>query len=123
MKKNSLFVLSALIIIIIPSFLIIPSLFAQVVEQKKELVIIRVTEVIPGIGGRCQSLIHITEDDGTYRIVELENVKKYLSDNSSNQRLIHMQIKMYLDKGYKIVSHNKGVAEGAVQFEDYILLR
>lgn len=121
MKKINLFILSALIII--PSFLIIPSLFAQVVEHKRELVIIRVVEATPGIGGRYNSVIHITEDDGTYRIVELEDIKKHLIDNSSNKRLIHMQLKMYLDKGYEIISHNIGDADGAVLFEDYVLLK
>ncbi len=93
-------------------------------SQSGDLVIIRTLEYRKGYSGGIEPVIHITEPDGTYRLIELEGYKKvYLKENSKNQRLIHEELKKYLNDGYKIISHSKGNSDIVLWYENYILYR
>jgi len=89
-------------------------------NSETELVIIRVVEV--HIGGAGNPVIHITENDGTYRVIELDKYKKnYLTEDNDGLRKVHSELKNYLSEGYKIVSHTKYAVTGL--YEDYVLVK
>jgi len=94
-------------------------------DSESELVIIRVLEYISGTTKEIYPAIHITENDGSYRVVELEKyTKRYLLNPTDNQKKIHLELKSYLDKGYDIAGHSKGeVGINLGWFEDYVLLK
>jgi hypothetical protein len=90
----------------------------------KKLVIIRIIEFREGYTGGLSPVMHITEDDGSYRVVELEHHKKnYLISETGNQKKIHLELKKYLNEGYEIQGHTKGMETVIVWFEDYILVK
>ncbi len=93
-------------------------------ENDKNLVIIRVIESRMGYTGGFTPVIHITENDGSYRTIELEkHFKDYLIKSTSNQKKIHKELKKYLNEGYEIIGHTKGIESIAIWFEDYILVK
>jgi hypothetical protein len=89
-------------------------------NSETELVIIRVVEVYKGAAGN--PVIHITENDGTYRVIELDKYEKnYLTEDNDGPRKVHSELKNYLSEGYRIVSHTKSAAAGL--YEDYVLVK
>jgi len=93
-------------------------------QDEKSLVIIRVIEFRAGYTGGLSPVIHITENDGSYRVIELDkHSKNYLIKPTDNQRKIHQELKKYILDGYEIVGHTKGIESVAVWFEDYVLIK
>ncbi len=59
-------------------------------SSETELVIIRVLEYRAGTTNEYSPVIHITENDGSYRVIELEkHIKNYLLRTTDNQKKIH----------------------------------
>jgi len=68
--------------------------------------------------------MHITENDGSYRTIKLDgHSKDYLLDPTENQKKIHIELKKYLDEGFKIIEHAKGGDNVILWTEDYILFK
>lgn len=116
MKKATLLLLFGLAITI--------SLNAQN-SQEKQLVIIRVVEFMAGFpGGGLLPVMHITENDGSYRIIELDkHSKKYLLESTDNQKKLHRELKKYIQDGYEIVGHAKGLEGLPIWYENYVLIK
>lgn len=93
--------------------------------QEKEVVIIRIIEFTGGMSGiDVAPVMHITENDGSYRIIELDkHKKKYLLQTTDNQSKIQKELKKYIQDGYEIVNHTKGAERLAFWFEDYVLVK
>jgi len=93
-------------------------------NSETELVIIRVVEVNKGVSSSGDPVVHITENDSTYRIIELAAYpKRYLQQDNDAQRIVHTELKRYLSTGYKIEGHTKGVAGSSVWFENFVLVK
>jgi len=91
-------------------------------DNTENLVIIRMQIQRVDRGNAIESMIHITESDGSIRIIELEKFnRKNLTGSEDALKKIHFELKGYLAKGYTIISHTKGFDSGNMMFEDYIL--
>lgn len=113
--------------IILLLFLFIGTFSTSVNAQENgetELVIIRVIEIRKGYASDLSPLIHITENDGSYRTIELEiHERNYLLNPTDNQQKIHLELKKYLQDGYEIKSHSIGNTSNVSWYEDYVLIK
>jgi hypothetical protein len=94
---------------------------------KKQLVMIRVTEVAKGCMQSQMSLIHITETDGSYRVIQLEShaLQKYLylAEGNKNQKIIHDVLEEYLNKGFSLESHVTTKYTGCAMLDTFVLIK
>lgn len=100
------------------------ALQAQKASSKK-LVIIRVTQCTKEVNS-VTPVIHITEDDGSFREIELEKYKghlNYMNQNNPNHIKVHAELKKYLLDGYEIQSHTQVLVEIRVWVESFILVK
>lgn len=116
--------MNKLLLIIAASIISSSSLFAQNSDGDDELVIIRMQIFRKNYTKALESVINITESDGSLRTIDLEQFpKNFLKDNSKSLQLIHGELKDYLSKGFKIISHTKGYNQLALYYEDYVLYK
>jgi len=82
------------------------SLFTNAQEKsKKELVIIRVLELRTGFIGALSPIMHITENDGSYRTIKLDgHSKDYLLDPTEIKKKFTLNLKNILTKDLKLLN-------------------
>lgn len=100
---------------------------AQIASPK--LVIMRIMDCHTGGCGGATPAIHITEDNGIHRVIEMETFdlkdrkEAHFPASHNNLNKIHLELKKYLDEGYEIVGHTKNIWNIDDILEDYVLVK